>query len=141
MSEKENKAILKGYLEEVFNGKDTDAIEKYIAPNYVRHDPSAPAEIHGPEGVRQLVTMYFAAFPDIHFTAEETVAEGNLVVQRLTSRGTHQGEFMGIPPTGKALKVTAMEMFRIADGKIVEQWVEADFLGLMQQLGVIPPMG
>jgi predicted ester cyclase len=85
--------------------------------------------------------MFFTAFPDIHFVAEDCIAKGDLVVQRLTSKGTHKGEFMGIPPTGKSLTVTAIEIFRIAEDKIVEQWVEADYLGLMQQLGVIPLMG
>ena len=141
MSVKENKAILNGYLEEVFNGKNVDAVDKYVASGYVRHDPVSPPDLRGPEGVKQLVTMFFAAFPDIHFTAEDVIAEGDLVVQRLTTRGTHKGEFMGIPPAGKSLTVTVIEIFRITDGKIVEQWVEADYLGMMQQLGVIPPMG
>ena len=141
MSLEENKAIVDRYREEVFNEKTLAATEKYVSPSYVRHDPGAPAEVRGPDGVKQLATMFFAAFPDIHFTAEDIIAEGDLVVQRLTSHGTHQGAFMGIPPTGKSLTVTAIEIFRIAGGKIVEQWVEADYLGLMQQLGVIPPMG
>ena len=141
MSEKENKAIIDNYREEVFNEKNLDTIEKYVSSSYVRHDPGAPAEVRGPGGVKQLVTMFFAAFPDIHFTAEDIIAEGDLVVQRLISTGTHQGAFMGVPPTGKSLTVTAIEIFRIADGKITEQWVEADYLGMMQQLGIIPPMG
>lgn len=140
MSEKENKAILNGYLEEVFNGKNLEAVDKYVAPNYIRHDPVSPPELRGPDGVKQLVTMFFAAFPDIHFTVEGVIAEGDLVVQRLTSHGTHQGEFMGVPPTGKSITVTAIEIFRIATGKIAEQWVEADYLSLMQQLGIIPTM-
>ncbi|MFN2154221.1 MAG: ester cyclase [Anaerolineae bacterium] len=141
MSIAENKAIVDRYREEVFNDKDLAAVDKYVAPDYVRHDPGAPVEVRGLEGVKQLAGAFFAAFPDIHFTAEDVIAEGDTVVQRLTSHGTHQGPFMGIPPTGKHLTVTAVEIFRLVEGKIAEQWVEADYLGLMQQLGVIPPMG
>jgi steroid delta-isomerase-like uncharacterized protein len=141
MSMEENRAIVDRYREEVFNEKNLAAIPKYVAPHYVRRDPGAPAEVRGPDGVKQLAAMFFAAFPDIHFDAEDIIAEGDKVVQRLTSRGTHQGEFMGIPPTGKQLTVTAIEIFRLADGQIAEQWVEADYLGLLQQLGVVPPMG
>jgi steroid delta-isomerase-like uncharacterized protein len=141
VSVEENKAVIDRYREEVFNEKNLLAVDKYVAPNYVRHDPGAPAQVRGPDGVKQLAAGFFAAFPDIHFDAEDVIAEGDMVVQRLTSRGTHQGEFMGIPPTGQQLKVAAIEIFRLVDGKIVEQWVEADYLGLLQQLGVIPPMG
>ncbi len=141
MSIEENKTIIDHYREEVFNEKNLAAVDKYVAPGYVRHDPGAPVEVRGPEGVKQLAGAFFAAFPDIHFAAEDIIAEGDKVVQRLTSHGTHQGEFMGIPPTGKHLTVTAIEIFRLDDDRIAEQWVEADYLGLMQQLGVIPPMG
>ena len=85
--------------------------------------------------------MYRAAFPDMHLTAEDMIAEADKVVQRLTARGTHQGELMDIPPTGRQITVTAIEIFRLAEGKIAEQWVALDNLGLLQQLGVIPPMG
>ena len=141
MSAQENKMIVDRYREKVFNEKNLAAVERYLAPDYVRQDPGAPAEVHGPDGVKQLVSVFFTAFPDIHFAAEDMIAEGDKVVQRLTSHGTHQGEFMGIPPTDKHVTVTAIEIFRLVDGKIAEQWVEADYLGLMQQLGVIPPMG
>ena len=83
--------------------------------------------------------MEFAAFPDLHSTVEYLIAEGDMVVSRFTMRGTHQGEFIGIPPTGKQVKVTGMVIHRFADGKIVEYWVKWDVLGMMQQLGVIPP--
>ena len=138
MSTEQNKRIVDRYREQVFNQKDTAAIDTYLASDYVRHDPGAPGQVRGPEGVRQLVSVLFGAFPDIQFTAQDIIAEGDKVVQRLTSRGTHRGEFMGIPPTGKQLDVTAIEIFRLVDGKIAEQWVEADYLGLMQQLGAIP---
>ena len=82
--------------------------------------------------------MNFAAFPDLHETVEDIFAEGDKVVTRFTMRGTHQGELMGIPPTGKQVTMTGMTIHRIVSGKIVEDWVVADFLGMMQQLGTIP---
>ncbi len=87
---------------------------------------------------RMYMTAVLAAFPDLHVTPEDVIAEGDSVVARLTSRGTHQGEFQGIPPTGKQITLTGIEVFRIADGTIAERWGEFDFLGLLQQLGVIP---
>jgi predicted ester cyclase len=90
------------------------------------------------EGIRQTIRMLREAFPDIHIRNEELIAEGDKVVSRQTSRGTHEGEFMGIRPTGKEVTWTGILMFRIADGKIVDQWLEQDVMGLMQQLGVAP---
>jgi predicted ester cyclase len=85
--------------------------------------------------------MYLTAFPDLHLTIEDLIAEGDKVVDRQTARGTHQGTFMGIPPTGKQITVTAMNISRIVGGKIVEHWVELDTLGMLQQLGVVPMPG
>jgi predicted ester cyclase len=85
--------------------------------------------------------MYLAAFPDSYLTVEDMIAEGDKVVARLTSGGTHQGAYMGIPPTGKHVKVTLIDIFRIAGGKGVEHWMEFDAMGLLQQLGVAPSMG
>jgi predicted ester cyclase len=85
--------------------------------------------------------MYLTAFPDLHFTVEDIIAEGDKVVTRLTCRGTQQGAFMGIPPTGKQATVTAIDINRFAGGKSVEHWLNMDTLGLLQQLGVIPAPG
>jgi len=85
--------------------------------------------------------MYLTAFPDLHFTVEDFIAEGDKVVARLTVRGTQQGIFMGIPPTGKHATVTAIDINRMAGGKSVEHWLNMDTLGLLQQLGVIPAPG
>ena len=141
MSAEKNKAIVSRYREQVFNEGDLAAVGQYLAPDYVRHDPGTPAEVRGPDGVKQLGAAFRTGFPDIHLTAQDEIAEGDKVVQRLTCTGTHKGVFMGIPPTGKQIAVTVIEIFRLVDGKIAEQWVEADYLGLMQQLGVIPPLG
>ena len=93
------------------------------------------------EQYKQLVTMYFSAFPDLHLTIEDQIAEGDKVVTRWTARGTHQGPFMGIPPTGKRAVVTGIAIDRFANGKFVENWNNGDDLGLLQQLGVVPVPG
>ena len=85
--------------------------------------------------------MLFTAFPDLQFTIEDMVAEGDFVVVRHTTRGTHQGNFRGIPPTGKQVSGTGMFIDRIVNGKAVEQWINGDDLGLLQQLGVVPTPG
>jgi steroid delta-isomerase-like uncharacterized protein len=91
--------------------------------------------------MHQTVTMFLSAFPDLHWTIEDAVAEGNKVVLRLTARGTHRGAFQGIPPTGKQVTVTGIIISRLADGKIAEEWANRDVLGLLQQLGVVPVPG
>ena len=97
--------------------------------------------MRGPEAVKQLVGMHRAAFPDLHVTAEGMISEGDKVVQRLTSRRTHQGELTGTPATGRQITVTGIEIFRLAEGRMAEQWIALDNLGLLQQLGVIPSKG
>jgi len=135
----ENKALVRRSFEEALNQRNLDLVDEIYATGYVYHLPGSP-EIHGSEGFKQLQAMQFAAFPDLHFTVEDMFAEGDKVVTRYTVLGTHEGEHMGIPPTGKQITVTAMTIHRIASGKIVEDWGSYDALGLMQQLGVIPPM-
>ena len=85
--------------------------------------------------------MYLSAFPDLHITVEDMIAEGDKIVARLTMRGTHQGAFLGIPPTGKQVTGTAIDINRITGGKSVEHWNNSDTLGLLQQLGVVPLPG
>ncbi len=135
-----NKASVRRFYDEVFNKKNRAAIDEFIAPNHVDH--AAPLGLLGGiEGAKQTLTMYLTAFPDLHFTVEGIIAEGDKVVARLTARGTQQGAFMGIPPTGKQVTVTAIDISRIVGGKSVEHWLEMDTLGLLQQLGVIPAPG
>ena len=135
-----NKASVRRFYDEVFNKKNRAAIDEFIAPNHVDH--AAPLGLLGGiEGAKQTLTMYLTAFPDLHFTVEGIIAEGDQVVARLTARGTQHGAFMGIPPTGKQVTVTAIDVSRIVGGKSVEHWLEMDTLGLLQQLGVIPAPG
>ncbi len=139
MATEEPKALIRRWVE-LWNAGDAAAIAALVTPDYVRHDPNAP-EVRGPEAERQLVAMYRAAFPDLHFTVEHLVADGDLVVARFTVRGTHRGELMGIPATGAQVTLDAMELFRLAGGKVAEQWVAMDALGLLRQLGAVPAPG
>ena len=139
MSTEENKALVRRAYKEVFNKGNMAVVDELYTANYVLHDPSGP--VQGPEGIKQYVTMLRSAFPDMHITIEDAVAEGDTVVVRTTGRGTHKGDFMGIPPTGKQVTVAGITIIRIVNGKAEEAWYNGDDLGLLQQLGVVPSMG
>ena len=137
MALEENKAIVRRWVEVVWNQGNVDALDELVSDTYVRHDPNTP-EVHGPEEQTQRVAMYRCAFPDLHFTIEDMVAEGEKVVGRLTARATaHKGELFGIPATDKQIMLTMTETYRLAEGKIDEQWVNMDALGMMEQLGAL----
>jgi steroid delta-isomerase-like uncharacterized protein len=137
MSE-ENKALVRRLVVEVWNAGDLDAIDELLASEWVGHAPATPEEPLGLEGFRRFVEMYRNAFPDIRFTVEDQVAEVDMVVTRWSAVGTHQGDLMGIPPSGKRAEVTGITVERFSGGKFVESWVEADMLDVMQQLGAVP---
>lgn len=139
MSE-ENKARTRRFYEEVWNKGNLAIVDELCATNFVNHNPG-PGEAPGPEGLKQIATMIRTAFPDMHMTVDDMIAEGDKVVSRVTVNATHRGEFMGIPPTGKQITVTGIDIVRIVGGKAVERWGNYDDLGMMQQLGVIPPPG
>jgi steroid delta-isomerase-like uncharacterized protein len=136
MSE-ENKAVARRIIEEVWNKKNLDAIDELIAADYVDHTlpPGLPA---GREGARAFIGTYLNAFPDVKLTIEDMITEGDKVVTRWTATGTHTGELMGIPATGKRITVTGLDITRFSGGKSVEFWGQFDQMGMMQQLGVIP---
>ena len=140
MSE-ENKALVRRLFEEFVTKGDESVVNELIAEDYVDHNPPSPNIAPGPEGVKQLFAGRRSAFPDAAVTVEDQVSEGDKVVSRLTITGTHQGEFMGIPATGKSFSMGAVAIFRIEGGKIVERWGESDNIGMMQQLGVVPSPG
>ena len=135
-----NKEILRHTLNDFWNQRDVGAIDELYATDYLGHDPSG---LNGAtlEEVKQSAAGIFTAFPDFHLTIDDEVAEGDKVVKRWTVTGTHRGEFMGIPPTENHITITGVNFYRIADGKIVETWWSSDALGMLQQLGVIPPPG
>src|SRR5215212_8826801 len=141
MSE-ENKALARRVSGELYSSRGTlDAADDIYAPDVVAHDPNSPEELHGPEGVKHFASAFRSAFPDRQSTVEDQIAEGEKVVTRYTFSGTHQGELMAIPPTGKRVEMTGIYMSRISGRKLVEEWYNPDILGLMQQLGAIPPPG
>jgi steroid delta-isomerase-like uncharacterized protein len=134
----ENKTVIRRFLEEIFEGGNLELVDELFAPDYVLHDPSVPGEVEGPEAMKQYINMYRTAFPDTRFTVEDQLAEGDEVVTRWTGEGTHEGELMGIPPTGQRVTVTGIEFDRVSGGKMQETWVNYDALNMMQQLGVVP---
>lgn len=138
MDTERNKAILRRYFEEAWNKGRLEVLDEIVALNYVNHDPFVPGLPPGPEGLKPIFAGLRAAFSDLHYTLEDLVAEGDKVVTRWTMRGTHTGELMGIPATGRQVAVGGMQIERIVDGKIVEHWRKSDDMRLMQQLGVIP---
>ena len=138
MSE-ENKAIARRALEEVFSGQgNLDVADELFAPDYVGHDPASLEDIRGPEGVKEFGSMYRNAFPDVQLSVQEQVAEGDMVATRWIASATHQGDLMGIAPTGNRVTVAGTSVERIVDGKIEETWDNYDALGMMQQIGAIP---
>jgi len=130
-----NKAIARRVFEEVLNQQNLDLVDEIYATDYVEH----PSEIRGSEGRKQYIATLLTAFPDVQWTVEDIFAEGDKVAIRWTGIGTQQGEFRGMPPTSKQVTLTAIVIYRFADGKIVESWNNSDQLGLLEQLGVIAP--
>jgi predicted ester cyclase len=140
MSTEQNRTLIRRLFEEGVNQNKLSVLDELIAPVFVNYD-APPGTKRGPEGMRQLVGMFRTAFPDLHVTFEEEFADGDYVIHRGYVTGTHQGEFQGIPPTGKPVKIKFVDIWRVVKGKAVENWVQMDMLGLMQQLGVLPVPG
>jgi len=137
----ENKALVRYWIEEAINKGKLAVVDEFVPRGYVGHNPNHPlaGQPVGPEEVKEhVVTMLRTAFPDLHQSIEEMIAEGDWVVVRSTFRGTHQGPFAGMAPTGKRVAMTAIEIFRLADDKMAEHWINADMLGMLQQLGAMP---
>jgi predicted ester cyclase len=140
MSAEENKAIARRVYEEAITQKKLEVFDEIMSPDIVDHAPF-PDQAPGLEGFKGAFALVLSAFPDYQSTVEDQIAEGDKMVTRFTSRGTHQGEFIGLEPTGNRVRVTGIDIDRVVESKIVEHWSEADLLGMMQQLGVIPPPG
>ena len=136
MSSEQNKALVRRMFA-AFDAGDVAAVPDIFDPSWINHDPALPP-LSGHDGARQLISMFTQAFPDFTTTIEHIVAEGDLVAARLTHAGTHQGEFMGIPPTDRRVATSSSGFFHIAGGRVVENRVVFDALGLLQQLSVTP---
>jgi steroid delta-isomerase-like uncharacterized protein len=135
MSTEQNRAVARRFVDDVLN-KEADP-DPLFAETLVFHFPGAPAPLDR-QGWKQSYAPFTAAFPDVHTTIDDMIAEGDQVVARLTTRGTHRGTFQGIPATGRQVAFPSIAIWRIVSGKIVEHWVILDTLGLLQQLGALP---
>ena len=137
MSTEENKAVVRRFFEELLSTDNFSVADEILAPDFRFYFAGSPEPMN-PERYKAFLVMRRAAFPDRRFTVEDMVAEGDKVSARFTMRGTHEGEFRGMAPTGKLVTLTGIDMIRLREGKMVEDRVEVGQLGMMQQLGVIP---
>lgn len=140
MSTEENKAIMRRWLEEATNAQQLEAVDEVFATAFVDHG-ALPDQPPGPAGIKWFLSMIWSAFPDWRYSIEDMIAEGDKVVARVTVHGTHQGNFLGIPATGTPVTMTEIQIVRVAFGQIVDMWANVDLLGMLQQLGAVPPIG
>jgi len=138
MSTEANKAAARRWSEELWGKGNLSVADEIIAKDYVRHDPGDPFPARGPDDVKRIVTMLRSMFPDFRIEVEAIIAEADLVVSRYTTTATDTRGYMGHAPTGKAIRTPAIQIFRFADGKIVESWAARDDLGTLRQLGHAP---
>ena len=137
MSSEQNKAVVRRLFEEPWKGK-LDVVDELTAGDYVGHDPSLPGPVQGPEGVKEFISTSLGAFPDARITVEEQLAEGDLVATRWSARGTHEGALMDIEPSGKKVTVSGLTISRVEGGKVVEEFQNWDFYGMMRQVEGTP---
>lgn len=137
MSE-ENERVVRRGIDEMWNGGRMEVIPEIAGAGYVRHDPALPNPISGPRELEQAVQLYRNAFPDLNIEIVDMHSAGDVVVTRFKATGTHRGDLMGIAPTGKRSDVTGLTLQHFSDGKVTDEYVEWDQLGMLRQLGVIP---
>jgi steroid delta-isomerase-like uncharacterized protein len=133
----DTKAIMRRFYDEVINGRNLDLIDELTTPDFIEHE-EFPGLASGREGVKQFFSMMRTAFPDFRMNVEDMIAEGDKAVVRATLTGTHRGDFMGIPATGKSISVTVIDIVCFSGGKVAEHWGVSDTAGMMEQLGVAP---
>jgi steroid delta-isomerase-like uncharacterized protein len=131
----ENRALFQEFVNGM-NKKDASFVDRLVDPDFVDHDP-APGQAPGLQGIKDLMQMFFTAFPDLHVTVNRLVADEDTVAGAVTTEGTQDGDFMGIPKSGMKISITELHMMRIANGKMVEHWGVGDGMTMMQQLGVM----
>ena len=131
-----NEFLVSRVFDEIINGGRVETADEILAPNYVNY--SFPGVPPGPDGFKGVIGMFLTAFPDMKVHVDEMMTDGDRVTTRGRMTGTHQGEFMGIPATGKSVDIGYIDIWRAENGKLVENWVEMDRLGMMQQLGIVP---
>ena len=134
----EHKRLVEDFIQALFSRGDLSAVDTYLSPGFVDHDPTLPSSEPGPEAMREAAAYFRRACPDWHSDIDQLIAEGDLVVERFTARGTHRGELMGVAPTGRELILRGINIFRVYDGRITDRWGRLDQLGLLRQLGLAP---
>ena len=137
MTAETNKLVMRRFTEFINTASEKLASE-LIAPDAIFHVPGRSEPMRGPAGYLAIIGMMRGGFPDIQWTLEEMIAEGDKVAARFTMRGTHSGTFLGVPPTGKAIAVQAMNIYRLREGQFIEEHGQPDMLGLLQQIGAVP---
>ena len=134
-----NKKVVREFIDGLFSRGDLDAIDTYLSEDFINHDPPFGVSTDR-EGMRAAGASFRAAFPDWHSEVHLLIAEADLVAEHFTARGTHRGEIMGVPPSGREVVLPGINIFRVQEGRITERWGHLDDLGFLQQLGVVPPM-
>jgi steroid delta-isomerase-like uncharacterized protein len=142
MASQDAKELVRRYFEQIWNRGNLEIVDQLFTPDFVRHGPALEGgEVRGPEGLKQLVRLYRGSFPDLNVPIDEQIGEGEVVVTRWTAQGSHQGELMGIAPTGRRATVPGIIIDRIAGGRIAEEWASYDGLSMLQTIGAIPAPG
>lgn len=134
----QNQALVGRFIDEIFNRGNLGAADELLAPDFIEHEELPPGVPRDREGVKMLSSMLRSAFPDLKASVEDIIAVGDKVVVRMTWSGTHRGEFMGVPATGKRVSIGVIDIIRVSGGKLVEHWGQMDSMGMMQQIGAIP---
>ncbi len=142
MANEQNMRVVRRFYEELWNNRQVNIADEIIASDCVTHQLRSGAEVagvlRGPEAVKHHIAEWLKGFPDLRFTVEQMIAEGDKVLTQSVMEGTHQGRWLGVAPTGKRVSIRMMVIQRLADGKIAEDWVLVESLGLLQQLELIP---
>ena len=133
-----NKQLVEAFIGALFSDGNLDAVDQYLAPSFINHDPPFPGAPSNAAGMRHAAEMFRRALPDWHSDLDQLIAENDIVVERFTASGTHQGELMGVPGTGRTIQLLGINIFRIQDGRIVERWGRLDEMGLLRQLELMP---
>jgi len=137
MTIEQNKRVMQTFVDFI-NTADPDLANELVDPGATFYVPGRPDPVKGPAGYLEIIAMMRGGFPDIQWTLEELICEGNNIVARFTMRGTHEGSFFGVPATGNTIAVQALNIYRLSGGKIVEEYGQPDLLGLMRQIGALP---
>ena len=138
MTSTSNKQIVEEFIAALFTDGDLTAVDRYVDPGFINHDPALPGSPDGPDGIRKVAEIMRQAFPDWRSDVQHMIAEGDLVAEHFVAHGTHRGSVMGEVPTGQDVVLRGVNIFRITNAKIDERWGRLDDLGLLQQLRLAP---